>query len=190
MQKDNIVDQKIEQLWARTRKWLEDGTFDQNMPESLAYFSREILPLVAVKFFFKGVSKLDEKSANVVLEEVGRACGEFELGLMALKGVKIPSTTKEQIEYFLQVHELGENIASGGKSTLTKKGNAATLVVKGGCVCPLVKVLDIEPTANHCLCTANHLKHVYETILNKPVRVELLETYLRGGDSCTIKMSW
>lgn len=190
MGKRNIIDDKIEDLWARTRKWLEEGSFDQHMPESLEYFSREILPPLAVRLFFKGVGKLDEKSADTVLREVGRGCGEFELGLMALKGVKVPATGEEEIEHFLKVHELGENIASGGQSRLTRKGSTATLVVKGGCACPLVKVLDIEASGNHCLCTLNHLKHVYETVLNRPVTVELLETYLRGGDSCTIRMSW
>jgi hypothetical protein len=73
---------------------------------------------------------------------------------------------------------------------MTRTGNTATLVIRGGCVCPLVKVLSIEPSANHCLCTLNHLKHVYENGLGRPVEVELVETYLRGGNSCTIKMSW
>jgi len=188
--KKNIIDQRVEQIWARTRKWLEEGTFDENMPESLNYFAREVLPPLAAKLFFKGVGKLDEKSADIVLREVGSGCGEFELGLMALKGVKIPSITDEEIDHFLRVHELGENIASGGQSKITREGNIATLVVKGGCACPLIKVLGVEPTSNHCLCTANHLKHVYETVLNKPVKVELIETYLRGGQSCTIRMSW
>jgi len=192
MAEKNIIDEKVEQMWARTQKWLEEGTFDENMPESLQFFSREILPPLATRLFFKGVGKLDEKAADIVLKEVGCGCGGFELGLMALKGVKIPLPDIDaDIDAFLKVHEIGENVASGGRSTLTREGNTATLVIKGGgCVCPLVKVLDIEPTANHCLCTLNHLQHVYEKALNRPVKVELIETYLRGGDSCTIMMSW
>ena len=94
------------------------------------------------------------------------------------------------IDAFLQAHGKGENVASGGESKLTRKGNTATLVITGGCVCPLVKTLQIEPTPNHCLCTLNHLKHLYETGLDRPVEVELIETYLRGDSSCTIRMSW
>ena len=55
---------------------------------------------------------------------------------------------------------------------------------------PAGQVLNIEPTHNHCLCTLNHLKHAYETGLGRPVKVELIKTYLRGGNSCTIRMSW
>jgi hypothetical protein len=150
-----------------------------------------VLPPLATKLFFKGIGKLDAAAAETVLREVGSGCGDFELGLMALKGVKMPLQSDEDIDYFLQVNEMGERIASGGKSKITRDGNSATLVVKSGrCVCPLVKYLDIEPTGNHCFCTMHHLKHVYEVAFGRPVEVELLETYLRGGNSCTIKMSW
>lgn len=191
MGEKTVIDERVEKLWARTQKWLEDGTFEQHMPESLEDFSEEILPPLAAKLFFKGVGKLDEASAEIVLKEVGTGCGDFELGLMALKGVNIPlQDVDAEIDSFLQVHEIGENVASGGKAKITRDGNSATLVIEGGCVCPLVKKLDIEPTPNHCLCTLHHLRHVYETVLDRPVRVELLETCLRGGKSCTIRMSW
>ncbi len=182
-----MLEQRIGEMWARTQKWIEEGTFEQHLPESLQSFSREILPLVAVETFFKGVAKLDEKAANIVLQEVGKACGDYELGYMALQGLQLPTS---EIDAFLRAHERGENAASAGQSKMTRSGNTATLVIKGGCVCPLVKFLHIEPSENHCLCTLNHLKHVYETGLGRPVEVELVETYLRGGNSCTIKMSW
>ena len=37
MEGENIIDEKVEQIWAKTQKWLEEGTFDKNMPESLDY---------------------------------------------------------------------------------------------------------------------------------------------------------
>lgn len=182
-----LIEEKLEETWARTQKYMEEGTFEENMPRELEFFSREVLPSLATRAFLKGVGNLDEKSAHIVLKEVGSACGGFELGLMGLLGLTFPP---DDIDTFLEAHEKGENVASGGLSKVTREGNTATLVVKGGCVCPLVRTLKLEPTANHCLCTLNHLKHVYETGLDRPVKVELIETYLRGGDSCTIKMSW
>jgi len=182
-----MLEKKIEEMWARTQKWIEEGSFEEHLPESLESFSREVLPMAAVKSFFKGVGKLDEEAADTVLQEVGKACGDYELGYMALQGLTMPCS---DVDAFLQAHEKGENTASGGQSKMTREGNSATLVVKGGCACPLVKVLNIEPTPNHCLCTLNHLKHVYQTGLSRPVKVELIETYLRGGNSCTIRMSW
>ncbi len=182
-----LIEQKVEETWARAQRSLEEGTFEENSPKELEFFSREVLPPLAVRAFFKGVGELDEEAADVVLREVGAACGDFELGLMERLGFKLPTA---DIDAFLTAHETGEKVASGGLATVTREGNSATLVIKGGCVCPLVKTLGIEPTQNHCLCTRSHLRHVYETGLGRPVRVELIETYLRGGDSCTIRMSW
>jgi hypothetical protein len=107
---------------------VEEGTFEEHLPESLESFSREILPLVAVRAFFKGVGKLDETAADVVLKEVGEACGDYELGYMTLQGLSIPSP---DIDAFLEAHEKGENTPSGGQSRVTRQGNTATLVVKG-----------------------------------------------------------
>jgi len=182
-----MIEKKIDEMWAKTKEFIEKGTFEEHLAEQLEIFSTEILPPLSVRAFFKGVGELDQEAADIVLKEVGKACGDFALGHMGLLGLKIPTT---DIDAFLEAHEKGETTASGGQSKLTREGNTATLVIKGGCVCPLVKALRIEPTRNHCLCTLNHLKHLYETGLSRPVEVELIETYLRGSNSCTIRMSW
>jgi hypothetical protein len=182
-----MIEERLEKMWAETKRLIEEGTFDQHLPDRLKFFSEEVLPPLAVKAFFKGVGQLDEEAANTVLAEVGKTCGDFALGGMRLRGLETPAA---DVDAFLEAHESGENIASGGRSKLTREGRTATLVIEGGCVCPLIKALQVEPTPNHCLCTASHLKHVYETGLGRPVEVELIETYLRGGNSCTIRMSW
>jgi hypothetical protein len=186
-EEEGVIEERLRQTWARTQKSMEEGTFEENMPGQMEFFSREVLPLLATKAFFKGVAALDEEAADIVLKEVGAICGGFELGYMRLLGLELPTA---DVGAFLEAHQRGENIASGGRSGITREGNTATLVIKGGCVCPLVRTLDIAPSSNHCLCTRNHLKHVYEIGLDRPVEVELIETYLRGGDSCTIKISW
>jgi hypothetical protein len=48
----------------------------------------------------------------------------------------------------------------------------------------------VEASSDHCLCTVSHLKYLYETGLGRPLEVELIETCLRGADSCRIKLSW
>ena len=182
-----MIEEKIEEMWARTRKLMEEGTLEDHLPEQMEFFGREVLPLLAVKGFFQGVGKLDQEAASTVLGETGRLCGSFALASMTARGLEIPA---REVDAFLEAHAKAEDIASGGKSKLTREGNAVTIVIEGGCVCPLVKTLKIEASPNHCLCTTSHLKHLYETGLGRPVEVELIETCLRGGDSCTIKISW
>lgn len=182
-----MIQQKIEELWARTRKLMEEGTLEDHLPEQMEYFAREVLPLLAVQGFFKGVGKLDEEAASTVLSETGRLCGSFTLASMGARGLEIPTA---DVDAFLEAHAQTESVASGGRSKLTREGDAVTIVIEGGCVCPLVRTLRIEASPNHCHCTVGHLKYLYETGLGRPVRVELMETCLRGGETCTIRISW
>ena len=182
-----MLEEKMAGMWANMQKWIEEGTIEQHMAETKEYYSKEVFPLVAVRAFFKGVGKLDEKAANTVLQELAKACAEDSLGLMALRGLSIPTTDTDALR---KAHEKVSNTGSEGLSRVTGEGNTATVVVNGGCICPLVKVLNIEPTPNHCLCSVNCLKQIYETGLTRPVKVEPIETCNRGGNSCSFKMSW
>jgi hypothetical protein len=182
-----MIEQKIEEMWARTRKLIEEGTLEAHLPEQMAFFAREILPLLALKGLFKGIGELDREAASTVLSETGKLCGGFTLASMATGGLEVPTA---DIDAFLEAHAKTEDVASGGKSKLTREGDSVTIVIEGGCVCPLVKTLQIEASPNHCLCTLSHLKHLYETGLGRPVEVELIDTCLRGGNCCKIKISW
>ena len=126
-------------------------------------------------------------AASTVLSETGKLCGGFTPASLAARGLEVPTA---DVDAFFEAHAESESTASGGKSKLTREGDSATIVIEGGCVCPLVKTLKIEASPNHCLCTVSHLKHLYETGLGRPVEVELIETCLRGASSCTIKLSW
>jgi hypothetical protein len=182
-----MIEEKIEEMWARTKKLMDEGTLEDHLPEQMEFFAREILPLLAVKGFFKGVGELDQGAANTVMSETGKLCGGFTLASLAARGLEVPTA---DVDAFLEAHAESESIASGGKSKLTREGDTATIMIEGGCVCPLVKTLKIEASPNHCLCTVSHLKHLYETGLGRPVEVELFETCLRGGNCCRIKISW
>jgi hypothetical protein len=182
-----MIEEKVKEMWARTQKLMEEGTLEDHLPEQMDYFAREILPLLALQGFFKGVGDLDQEAASTVLSETGRLCGSFTLASMSASGLEIPAA---DVDTFLEAHAQTESVASGGRSKLTREGDSVTIVIEGGCVCPLVKTLKIEASPNHCHCTVGHLKHLYEAGLGRPVEVELKETCLRGGETCTIKISW
>jgi hypothetical protein len=90
-EEEAMIDEKIEELWTTTRKLMEEGTLEEHLPEQMEFFARQILPLLAIKGFFKGIGKLDEEAANTVLSETGKLCGGFTLASMATRGLEIPT---------------------------------------------------------------------------------------------------
>lgn len=58
------------------------------------------------------------------------------------------------------------------------------------CHCPRVRDALIDPNnelpEHYCLCGAGFYKGIWEFILQKPVRVEVLETVMKGDDVCKV----
>jgi hypothetical protein len=57
------------------------------------------------------------------------------------------------------------------------------------CHCPRVRDAlqrGVTIPATYCYCGAGYYKGIWETILGQPVRVEVLESVLKGDDVCTI----
>ncbi len=56
------------------------------------------------------------------------------------------------------------------------------------CHCPRVRQavrLGIELPSSYCLCGAGYYLQIWETILERKVRVEVLESVCAGGDKCS-----
>lgn len=60
------------------------------------------------------------------------------------------------------------------------------------CHCPRIREVllsEEEPVdTNYCYCGAGFYKDIWEFILQKPVKVELLETIMKGDDVCKIEI--
>jgi hypothetical protein len=58
------------------------------------------------------------------------------------------------------------------------------------CHCPrvreIIRTSEAEIPLTYCYCGAGYYQRIWETITRKPVRVEVLETVLHGGDECKI----
>jgi hypothetical protein len=50
-----MIEERLKKLWSDTKKSIEEGTLDQDLPDRLKFFSEEVLPPLAVKAFFAGV---------------------------------------------------------------------------------------------------------------------------------------
>jgi len=57
------------------------------------------------------------------------------------------------------------------------------------CHCPRIRdaiTTDTQISATYCYCGAGYYKGIWEEILQRPVKVELLESVLKGDDVCKI----
>ncbi len=58
---------------------------------------------------------------------------------------------------------------------------------KKGCSCPMISEIS-QNTDMLCECTRGHEKSVWSEFFGKPVEVEIVESFLRGGSDCVIKI--
>ncbi|NJK95295.1 MAG: hypothetical protein HC905_10615 [Bacteroidales bacterium] len=56
--------------------------------------------------------------------------------------------------------------------------------VNAQCYCPAAKSHDPKPNDIHCECTRTTHQTIFETALCKPVKVNILESFRRGGKTC------
>jgi hypothetical protein len=97
-------------------------------------------------------------------------------------------------------HKFKQDIAEKGKGNLDnliaaysknfeiwKEDNKVHIrygAVSKGCYCPAAKFRKPKENDIHCECTKNTHKTVFETALNKTVKIEILETVRRNGKTC------
>jgi hypothetical protein len=136
---------------------------------------------------YSGISKLGEEATETVLKESCKACTNGWLGMLAHYGY---DSKKPDIDAFLVAEKKVMERIAEGKASIIKEGNIITEVLTPGhCGCPLVKNYKlVKPFPGLCLCAKNGYKRLYETALQRPAKVEVIETYNRGGNSCTMKI--
>lgn len=58
---------------------------------------------------------------------------------------------------------------------------------KEKCSCPIAAAIS-KNADMLCECTRGHEKTIWSTFFDKPVEVEIVESFLRGGKDCVIKI--
>lgn len=116
-------------------------------------------------------TQLEEDTKIKLLEECGRSC--------AKKNIK-----KEAWKYQGKLDDWLDKMKKWvGAKNIQKQADCIQVVYKK-CFCPLVQ--DIPPilTATFCNCSRGWLKEIFETVLEKPVTVEMEDSIMKGGEQC------
>lgn len=128
------------------------------------------------------VKKSQDPSAIRLIECCGRGCARrrnAEESILQLKTAAAKCKTRSDYAAFLD---------SIMPVTVTEAKDGIIIhLEKKGCSCPMAK--DISHNAEIlCECTRGHEKAVWSAFFDRPVEVEVMESFLRGGNDCVIKI--
>ena len=132
-----------------------------------------------------GEVKRNPTQANIkLMESCGRRCaehrGEME-GIKELKNAAAHCQTREDYADFLnKLLPDPVNVEAVHDGIIMKLG-------KDDCTCPMASEITENGEAL-CYCTQGHEKAVWSEFFNKSVEVEMIETILRGGNDCVVKI--
>jgi predicted hydrocarbon binding protein len=142
------------------------------------------------------INELDSNVEPAVREKImqncGRACFEGAHGKRAAEAPKPEDVVKfmDGMKKYLGeegIKQEGDQMVVYFKYTANPRG---LKVADGYCLCPIVEDApkDISPT--YCLCSVGYVREMFEQRIGKPVRVELIDSVLRGGKGCNFKVSF
>ncbi len=127
------------------------------------------------------LSNLDHNSGIELLNQCGKDCCKSSELFQGAKNIR---------ERFRKEHnddklffELKSKYYNSEK--FTKEGNMITLIFEE-CTCPMVKL-----GVNNlflCNCTVGYSKHLFETLFDKKVTIDLEKSILRGHSVCVQKI--
>ena len=114
---------------------------------------------------------LGEKEKIKLLEECGRDCARIH-------------AQKEAKKYQGQLEGwLGTMRKWVGAENIRKEGDVVH-VMYSKCFCPLVQDAPPLMSNTYCNCSRGWLKEVFETVLEKSVKVKLEDSIMKGGKQC------
>ena len=124
----------------------------------------------------KGLDEVDLETRKKIMELCGEACAHSDEDLRTAKKIGEEAADENEI-----LTRMKKELPWSG--TWTRKGNIIQSVcVK--CGCPLVRNKVVDLTGTFCYCSRGWVKKIFETLLKKPVNVELEKSIGLGDKVC------
>ena len=123
-------------------------------------------------------SRYDERTIQAIRMDC--ACGPSPERMKKLKRLYTASPGLEEFAEKYNKADLG--------STVWREGNALLLSYPV-CYCPCVKRTDKPLSKTWCYCTLGYTKRLFDYVLDRETKVELLESVKTGGSRCVIKIT-
>jgi len=124
----------------------------------------------------KGLDEVDLETRKRIMELCGEACAHSDGDVEIAKGISEEATDEEEI-----LSRANKEIPWCG--TWIRKGNTIQATCEK-CGCPLVRNEVIDLTGTLCYCSRGWVKKIFQTLLKKPLNVELEKSIGLGDKVC------
>ena len=123
--------------------------------------------------------RMDEKTLNEVMFDLGAYCCSSTSDEFLKK-------YRGDLEGFRQA---AKQVGAKDEFTYDREKSVITMVSEDrtDCFCPWISRLNNTPKVA-CNCSLGFQQHLWETLLQKKVKVELKESVLRGGKRCVFEI--
>ncbi|MDH4209773.1 MAG: DUF6144 family protein, partial [Anaerolineae bacterium] len=115
---------------------------------------------------------LDEETKIRLMESCGRACARGG-------PVHVAKACQGNLDNWLAILRKWH----GGEEYVQRDGDIVHVICTE-CLCALVKDGPASLPDTYCYCSRGWMKEVFETVVGKPVDVDLIESVKRGGQMC------
>lgn len=119
--------------------------------------------------------RVDEETRKQIMEACGRRC----IGASTLERASRLKQTAPDLDHLLAL--LNEAHIGGG--SLQREGNTIHAAYDR-CYCGSVSKTKEAVSDTYCRCSCGWFRQLFETLLGRPVEVELVSSIISGGERC------
>jgi len=156
-----------------------DKSVQEQVLQSIETYESLTTPAQTARWINSLVDNLTDLAGEEVAKGVMEACGKQCIGKSLLKEAKKLHDSSQDIDELLS--KLNDAHIGGGK--IKRDGNII-LASYERCYCGSVSKTQQPISTIYCHCSCGWYKQLFETILDKPVRVELLDSIIHGAETC------
>jgi predicted hydrocarbon binding protein len=122
---------------------------------------------------------IDQNLPNDARRELMEQCGRHCIGASTLQKASRMQRESANLDELLE----RLNAARIGGGHLRREGSRIHAVYEQ-CYCGSVSQSKTPISITYCYCSCGWFRQLFETLLGKPVEVELVESIQSGGDGC------
>jgi hypothetical protein len=161
---------------------------DTNLPVHSCEERVEFSEGWARRFFDVLDKTVDEKTRKALMEANGQSCATEYLASLPKREERKPRKWDEWIKK-VKDSEDGSLVVKDGYVIHSYMWNyQGKPAPEGYCLCPFVESKVKGLSATYCHCSVGYIKEMWGRGFEEPIKVELLESVLRGGKRCRFKI--